>query len=150
MEDEVVTEGFLLPRKTSARQLEERSQRALQNQKLSIFSGAGSGLCRPGRLGTAAPWSCGKGLPGSLRPWIRGCWELNAEFAMGKEENWRLVSQSNCSLYCCCLIFWMMASASWSKDMAKPLVRQPFHPRGKRHVATFLPGAPGPKSPKLR
>lgn len=98
MEDEVVTEGFLLPRKTSARQLEERSQRALQNQKLSIFSGAGSGLCRSGRLGTAAPWSYGKGLPGSLRPWIRGCWELNAEFAMGKEENWRLVSQSNCSL----------------------------------------------------
>ena len=86
MEDEVVTEGFLLPRKTSARAAGREEPGGLQNQKLSISLGAGTGGCRPGCLGNPVPGSCGKGLPGSLGPWTRGCRELNAEFAMGKGE----------------------------------------------------------------
>lgn len=64
------------------------------------------------------------------------------------------------SAYCCCLIFWTMASASWSKDTARPPVRPPrlrqhqeahHHPPARRQG----PGAPeaapdpGPRAAQL-
>lgn len=111
MEDEVVTEGFLLPRKTSARQLEERSQgarriRSSPSPQEPALAGAGWAVWE-----TEGPRSCGKGLPGTLGPWTRGCRELNAENCHRKgRDNWRLVSQRNHCLIRQASIEWLLCS----------------------------------------
>lgn len=86
MGDKVVTGGFLLPRKISAKETERGEPGDLVNQKFSISLGASPDQCRPDSLGTAAPGPAGKPCqePWGHGPGVAGSWMLT--FAMGKEE----------------------------------------------------------------